>query len=247
MFFRHSRQNFPVALKERAVNRLIGLACVFLSLASLPGHAAMELNNVIFHFEPGEPVRQDVEVTNTGDQMLYVQIEPRRVLSPGEADESRNLYRDPREGGLMVTPNKLVVPPGATKVVRMVKMGSADTERVYRISAKPVVSDVVTDQSGLKILVGYDILAIVYPDAPEPQLAVERTGKQLTITNTGNTNVLLREGFQCAEPDLDRALCTAIPGRRMYPGNAWQVELPENLPVTYYQSVGTRNFMETYD
>jgi hypothetical protein len=33
-------------------------------------HATMELNNVIFHCEPGESARQDVEVFNSGEDTI---------------------------------------------------------------------------------------------------------------------------------------------------------------------------------
>ena len=223
-------------------------AALFLCFLISPlSFASMELNNVIFHFEPGDDARQDVEITNTGEQPLYVEIQPNLVLSPGEETEDRSVIRDPRQAGLLVTPNKLIVPAGGTKLVRMVKMGNAPTERVYRVVTKPVVGQVHGgEQSGLKIMIGYEVLAIVYPNNPKPDLSVERKGQKLFVKNNGNTNVLLREGFQCITPDMPREECTPLPGRRMYPGNEWELELPHDLPVTYYQSVGTRNYVESY-
>lgn len=208
--------------------------------------ASMELNNVIFHFEPGEPNREDVEIYNPGDTPLYVQIEPKQVHAPGTESEDRRLIQDPREAGLLVTPNKLVIPPGGTKVVRMVKLGSSDAERVYRIGAKPVVEGLESDTTGLKILIAYEILAIVYPDNPDPGLEVERVGDRLVFTNAGNANVLLREGYQCESPQQAKEECTPLPGKRLYPGNTWELELSSDLPVRYYQSVGSRHYVETY-
>ena len=95
-------------------------------------------------------------------------------------------------------------------------------------------------------MVGYEILAIVYPNNPQPDIEVHREGQQITMRNNGNTNVLLREGFQCSDPKLPREECAALPSRRLYPGNEWQFELPYDLPVTYYHSVGTRNFVTEY-
>jgi P pilus assembly chaperone PapD len=222
------------------------LIVCFTAFTSQLALAAMELNNVIFHFEPGQPSRQDVEVFNGDDQPMYVEIQPQVVLSPGEAGEGRAPITDPRQAGLLVTPNKLIVPPGATKIVRLVNLENTDHERVYRIAAKPVVGGVEAKQSGLKVMIGYEVLAIVYPNDPQPHLEVERKGRVLTVRNTGNTNVLLREGFQCENPDQPKEQCAPLPGKRMYPGNEWQLQLPEDLPVTYYQSIGTRNFVEVY-
>lgn len=213
---------------------------------STTAFANMELSNVILHFEPGDPARQDVEISNAGETPLYIDIIPTVVLSPGEESEARSAITDPRAAGLLVTPNKLIVPPGATKVVRFVKLGPSTVERVYRVAAKPVIGDIDAERSGLKILIGYEILVIVYPDDTEPNLEVTRDGQHFSVRNTGNANVLLREGYQCLEPDLPFEDCTSLPGRRMYPGNEWSTELPYDLPVTYYQGVGTRNFVEVY-
>lgn len=222
------------------------LTALLLVVSSVSAFASMELNNVIFHFEPGEPSREDVEIFNPTDAPMYIQIEPKEVLAAGSDDEERKPIQDPREAGLLVTPNKLVIPPGGTKVVRMVKLGASDKERVYRIGAKPIVEGIESETSGLKILVGYEILAIVYPSEAEPNLDVQRDGKKLVVKNAGNANVLLREGYQCSSPKLDKEQCTALPGKRLYPGNSWELDLPEDLPVRFYQSVGTRHFVETY-
>lgn len=222
------------------------IASLLLVLGSASALGSMELSNVIFHFEPGEPSREDVEIYNPTDTPMYINIEPKEVLSAGSAEEERKLIQDPREAGLLVTPTKLIIPPGGTKVVRMVKLGSFEKERVYRIGAKPIVEGIESETTGLKILIGYEILAIVYPGESEPNLEVRREGNKLFFKNAGNANVLLREGYQCESPNLDKEQCTPLPGKRLYPGNTWSVDLPEDLPVRYYQSVGTRHFVETY-
>ena len=237
-----------ITIKEMKIHTLIRAAClVFALTASIGSEANMVLSNVIVHFEPGQPNRQDVEISNQGEDTLYVEVEPHEMIAPGTGEEGRTPIVDPRTAGLLVTPNKLILPPGATKVIRLVKMGRSEQERVYRIAAKPVTGGVEeATHSGLKIMVGYEILAIVYPDAPAPQLDVERQGQMLTVRNTGNTNVLMREGYQCAEAQALPEECTPLPSKRMYPGNEWQLQLPHDLPVKYYQSVGTRNSVAEY-
>lgn len=227
-------------------SKLFLVALVLFLLPATLAWGDMQLSNVIYHFEAGEPSRQDVEIYNTGDQPMYVEIQPTQVLSPGTDQEDRSLIQDPRQAGLLVTPNKIIVPAGGAKVMRLVKLGGGGEERVYLIAAKPVSNGVEADESGLKIMVGYEILAIVYPHNAQPELAVTREGKTLLVRNTGNTNVLLREGYQCDIPGQALEDCETLPGKRMYPGNEWSLELPLDLPVTYYQSVGTRNFVETY-
>ncbi|MEM7079978.1 MAG: hypothetical protein AAF513_15260 [Pseudomonadota bacterium] len=208
--------------------------------------ANMILSNVIVHFEPGESTRQDIEIFNSGEDTMYIKIDPKLVLAPGTEQEDRASITNPREAGLLVTPNRLVLPPGATKSIRLVKMGASFDERVYRISAVPVTNGLDTEQTGVKVLVGYEILAIVYPNNPQPELEVMREGHELRVVNNGNTNVLMREGYQCETPDLPLEECTPLPGKRMYPGNEWVYELPHDLPVMYYESIGMKNFTRNY-
>lgn len=248
----------PLVLATGAYARLIRTSLVLaatllagLGLAPL-AYADMVLSNAIVHFEKGAAARQDIEISNVGDEPLYVQIEPHIVLNPGTAEEQRVLIKNPREHGLLVTPSRMVLAPGTAKSMRLVKLGmpgdpNGEQERIYRISARPVVGDVTAKQSGLKVLIGYEVLAIVYPLAPEPDLIIERNGRVLTAHNRGNTNVLLQEGFQCETLEQPLEECAPVPGKRMYPGLSWSVDLQRDLPVRYFQSVGTRNYVETYD
>jgi len=212
----------------------------------------MVLSNAIVHFEEGSAARQDVEISNAGSEPLYVQIEPHIVLNPGTPQEQRVLIKNPREHGLLVTPSRMVLAPGTAKSMRLVKLDmpgdpEEKNERIYRISARPVVGDITAQQTGLKVLIGYEVLAIVYPKSPAPDLVVERSGLTLTARNKGNTNVLLQEGFQCDRPDQPLEECSPVRGKRMYPGLSWSVELKRDLPVRFFQSVGTRNFVEIYN
>ena len=202
------------------------------------------------HFEPGKPLRKDIEVENPSDENLYVEIEPKIVSNPGTANESRKSIADPREGGLLVTPNKLVIPPGGRKLVRVVSLKPAGTEeRVYRVTFKPVVGELESQQIGVKILIGYEVLVLMQPAKPDSTLVTERNGSTMSFINQGNTNVLLREGKQCPDnASSDSTECESLRGKRLYPGNQYSVELPyKNRPVEYQMSVGTKNLVETYN
>jgi len=247
--------NEPIHPSRSAVGRSLAgaiIACAVAMASIAPASASMILSTAIVHFEEGSAARQDVEISNAGDEPLYVQIEPHIVLNPGTEAEQRVPIKNPREHGLLVTPSRMVLAPGTAKSMRLVKLampGDPDEteERIYRISARPVVGDVSADQTGLKVLIGYEVLAIVYPKSPTPDLVVERSGLTLTAHNKGNTNVLLQEGFQCDTPDQPLEECSPVRGKRMYPGLSWSIELERDLPVRYFQSVGTRNFVEIYN
>jgi P pilus assembly chaperone PapD len=210
--------------------------------------ANMVLSEAIVHFEPGKPLRKDIEVENPSTENLYVEITPAVVSDPGSEKEQRLTIVDPRESGLLVTPNKIVVPPGGRKLVRLVSLEPlGKKERVYRVTFKPVVGELESEQIGIKILIGYEVLVLMQPALPEPNLVATRNGKTMSFVNKGNTNILLREGKQCPENSAsDSDECENLRGKRLYPGNRWSVELPYNKPVEYQMSIGTKNSVKTF-
>lgn len=223
---------------------LFALMCF---LFTLPVSANMVLSDAIVHFEPGKPLRKDIEVQNPSSENLYVEITPVVVSEPGTENEERIAITDPRDSGLLVTPNKIVVPPGGRKLVRLVSLEPlGDKERVYRVTFKPVVGDLESEQIGIKILIGYEVLLLMQPATPEPNLVVKRDGKKLSFANKGNTNVLLREGKQCPSSSSNSDDCESLRGKRLYPGNSWSVDLPLDKPVEYQMSIGTKNSVKTY-
>ncbi len=229
---------------------LVAIALFLISILPIsPASANMVLSEAILHFEPGKPLRKDIEFENPSSENLYIEITPSVVVEPGTENEKRQPINDPRESGLLVTPNKLVVPPGGRKLVRLVSLKAlGEEERVYRVTFKPVVGELETEQIGIKILVGYEVLVLMQPATPEPNLVAKRNGKTLSFMNEGNTNVLLREGKQCPKgSSADDENCESLGGRRLYPGNSWSVELPYNKAVDYQMSIGTKNLVKTFN
>ena len=214
-----------------------------------PASANMVLSEAILHFEPGKPLRKDIEIENVGDETLYIQVEPMIVRNPGTENEERDAFKDPREAGLLVTPNKIVVPPKGRKLVRFVVLKQpVEQDAVYRVTFKPISNELVPDknQIGVKIVIAYQVLVLVQPIKPQPNLVVKREGNQLKFKNKGNTNVLLREGKQCPTDTANDDECETLRGNRLYAGNEWAVNLPLDRPVEYYLSIGTKNSIEKY-
>ncbi|MEM6638797.1 MAG: fimbria/pilus periplasmic chaperone [Pseudomonadota bacterium] len=209
--------------------------------------ASMVLSNVIVHFEPGDAPREDIEIENTGKEILYIEVTPYEILEPGTPNERRQKVRDPKVSGLLATPSRMVIGPGARKRLRLVNMTpDSEKERVYRVAVTPVVGELATKQNGLKVLIGYEVLVLTQPRYPLPDVKVKRDGNRLHFENQGNTNVLLRDGHQCANEEEAREDCVALASRRLYPGNRWELDLPYDRPVHFHLGTGTTNTARTY-
>ena len=124
------------------------------------------LSDLVVELQPGKSSRKDIELWNNSDERAYVEVAPAEIVNPGQASETRIQELNPERLGLLVSPNRLILEPGQHKVIRIAAiMQPTNNERIYRVTVKPVVGDITGDQSGLKLLVGYDVLAIVRPAA----------------------------------------------------------------------------------
>lgn len=210
---------------SRAAALLVALALGILPTA-VP--AAMSVSRAVIPFLPGQPPRQDIIVSNPDAETLYVKAEVFTVAAPGTPEEKREKVTDPEKIGLLVTPNKFVIPAGQQKVVRLVNLqGNTEAERIYRVVLTPVVGEIESNAPMVvKVVVAYDTLVIVEPAKPAPALSVVREGKRATFTNTGNVYAYVHSGEQCAPAPLADATCQELPNKRIYPGGTWTMELP---------------------
>lgn len=116
-------------------------------------------------------------------------------------------------------------------MLRIAKLSTdLEHEHVYRVTVKPVAGKIQSDNSGLKIMVGYDLLVLLRPAVPAPDVRAVRSGHTLTFTNTGNVSVELVEGRQCS---ATKAACVDLPAKRLYAGASWSTTLPSEAPAQY--------------
>ena len=222
--------------------KYINLLFVSLLLCAMPISADMVISQSIIYFGQNGNNQEDIEIENVGAEPLYIKVTPHIVNNPGTEQQERVAYDDPTEAGLLVSPNRLVIKPGSRKLLRFVNLNSnTSEEKVYRVSVTPVVGQLEENQTGVKIVIGYEVLVLVPPVNGKEELVYARAGKSLQIENKGNQNILVREGIQCKADVTDENDCTVIPGKRLYPGNKWNAELEHNLPVKLYLKKGKEN------
>lgn len=202
------------------------MVLVGLSLLSWPARAEFAMSKMILEFTPGSPRQDDIQIISQGDDTQYIATEVYTVENPGETNEKRTLVKDPKISGLMVTPNKIVLPPRARKLMRFLLLKEQPAEElIYRVVVKPVIQGVESQKQrmALKLLVGYEALVIVRPANAQIDLSAERQGNSLVLTNKGNTNANLQTGEQC---DAMGANCKEINVSRIYAGQSWKTSLP---------------------
>lgn len=209
----------------------IAAATALLFFVASSAQADILLSDLIVELQPAKQVKDDVEVWNNSPDRAYVAVEPREILNAGTADERVRTDPDPEKLGLLVTPARMVLEPGQRKLIRLATLAPpSERERIYRVTVKPVVGEFQSKDTGLKIIVGYDVLVIVRPLTSSPGLTAVRSGRTLKFTNTGNVSIELVDGRQC---DSSQVHCVTLPGKRLYAGATWSEQLSSDRPVQY--------------
>ncbi len=225
---------FASLLRNQAM-KMVALGFMVFTATS-PAQAELVLSKVIVDLRPDEPAREDIEIWNDSGERMYVAVEPSEILAPGTNKEERRPDLRPDQSGLLVTPQKLVLEPRQRRIVRIAAIAPREqTDKVYRVTVKPIAGPLNTSQSALKILVGYDVLVIYRPRDISSNIVAERDGNSLTVTNHGNTAIELFDGKQCSTASNK---CSDLPSRRLYAGNTWKLTLPFDAPFTYTVSTG---------
>lgn len=218
------------------LNRLIGCTLLLACFAPFPAAGQLAIDRLWVDFEPGTANRSDLVIRNESADRYYITVGAVEVVSPGDDDEQRVENSDPEKLGLLVSPNRVVVDPGGMRAIRIVSLNDAvANDRVYRIRVTPQVGEIQADDPGLeargmtvKLLTAYDVLVTVRPPKPEAGITAIRSGNEITIRNSGNTNTLLFDGTACT-PAVGGApeTCEDIGARRMYPANEWTITLQD--------------------
>ncbi len=222
----------------RSFVRNAALASLAAACLVAPAQAELVLSDLVVELVPGKDSRKDIELWNDSDERSYIEISPAEIVNAGQPSEARRQLPDPEQLGLLVSPNRMILEPGQHKVIRIAAIApSVDRERIYRITVKPVVGEIADGQSGLKLLVGYDVLAMVRPANPAPRIVGSREGKTLVVRNDGNASAELLNGKQCEMPGK---ACAELPGKRLYAGAEWRLPLERTGPIEYSVKLGEK-------
>ena len=210
--------------------RALGLALVAASAPLRPASAELTVSQLIVELRSDAPTA-DIEIVNDSPERSYVAVEPREIVEPGSAGERPFVSPDPERLGLIASPSRMILEPRQRRTVRLAAIaGELPRERVYRVTVKPVAGELASEQSGLKLLVGYDLLVLVRPKTPVLGLVAKRGERGLTLTNNGNASVELSEGKQC---DRTGVSCQALPSKRLYAGASWTQPFSSNASGEY--------------
>jgi P pilus assembly chaperone PapD len=220
----------PLRANRRPWRLFLSAGLLAAWLPVTPARSQLAVSQLIVDLKPGSSRAHDIELFNESAERTYISVEPREVTNPGTAKEQRFVSPDPEKLGILVSPTRLILEPRQRRTLRIALIGrEGQLERVYRVTVKPVVGEVNGTESGLKLLVGYDLLILARPATIRSAVEVRRSGKRLMIANHGNASVELADGRQCDA----KGRCHNLPSKRLYAGASWEHSLPLSTEGEY--------------
>ena len=177
-------------------------------------------------------------IYNTGDSTAFVRVElleihPGNKKGAEEAPQKELSGATPERNRLIVTPQRLIIPPAGFQSVRVLWPGGREKERYFRVRFTPVMPErddsfgldnaAVSEyrkntlHAGLNVLTGYGTIVIVQPDTPVFDTRTDEvTSAGVTVRNSGNATVSLDNIRQCKAASTDCGDVTRefiLPGR----------------------------------
>lgn len=211
-------------------------------------NANLSIDKLWVDFADGRAGRSDVVIRNDSDERYFVDVTVAEILNPGTEQEERSVVADPEALGLLVTPNRMVLEPGALRSIRLVSLNeNLPKDRIYRVLVKPQVGAIERDgppvESGsaivMKLMAAYDVLVVARPQAARAEIVARRTDAQIELSNVGNSNVLMLGGFVCPREtpaDDRREVCNSVPNVRLYAGNTIKYDIASASDVLYVKT-----------
>lgn len=181
-------------------------------------------------------------VYNSGDSTAFVRVELLEIKSVSKKGEEEIPQKELsgttlERNRLIVTPQRLIIPPAGFQAVRILWSGGRERERYFRVRFIPVMPE--TDDSfgldkkavseyrkdtlhaGLNVLTGYGTIVIVQPEKPRFNTAIDSAGAAgITVKNNGNATVSLDNISQCRTANTD---CGAVTREFILPGRTHTV------------------------
>ncbi len=167
---------------------------------------------------------ETIKVFSKSKDVQYIKIYTKRVINPGTKEEQEVDIKN-WDGGLIVTPAKVVLPAGASKSIRLTEINKKEQEEVYRVyfeSVKPGQQDDIEEKNGrvntdLSVNIIYAALIRTSPENPQRKLDVSIESNNVWIKNTGNIRLGIKDVFLCDTTSINDKCAKFSYNRNLYP------------------------------
>lgn len=194
----------------------------------------------------------DITLYSHSDHVVYVKVSAKRIVHPGTPDE-HEVDTAVGQGDIVVSPQRLVVPAGGSRTVRVIRQGSPDNETAYRVYFEPVAAAAAgiendvsqADSAGGEISINliWAPLVRVIPDVRQVEVSVTAANDNIRLGNVGNVRIGALDVGQCTTKSHDENCIWVAINKSIYPGLSIDVpydkaEQPGRTVLRYRSSGG---------
>lgn len=210
--------------------------------------ANIGVSPIVIDLMPDNPHDAEIAVKNFDlKHKAYVEINSYRLEQPGDPSAKKIRVRNPQQEGLVVFPAKLILLPGQTQYVRIVKtIQQTEHEKVFEVDFIPKVTNQIIQTKlpngpvmGIRVLVGYGARITLRPKRMQPALAISRKDKQLFIQNKGNTQLKI---VSCSQTISGKKTEVQLPAYTLFVGKTISQHLHHSAPIRLEVYVGDKAY-----
>ena len=236
---------------SRATSSALSTMLLVAAVSMQAAQADISVNKAIIEFMPDGEYFTDIKVSNDSRHNAYVAATVQEVIKPGQSAEHKVSASTPEQALLIATPQRLVIPGMETAAIRLLNLDeSVKQERVYRVAISPAKGRDKGTNSGVRVIVAYDLLVMVRPKTIVTDIKAQRTNGFMILHNHGNASVILGGGQQCErsrenikdktgndEPKSDKGnshkKCEPVKGIRLYAGASVALPARKNTTMAF--------------
>ena len=208
--------------------------------------ASFKVNPMYVDMSKGKRA-QSITLRNTGSKKEYIKAKVYMLVRKSAEDFSYEEIKNPKKAGLLISPTKFAIKPGKNRKMKVTRLGKApEKDKLFEVELEPMTAEMEKLKSGdssvgVAVKVAYGVMVVVRSKNPKADLKATRSGKVLTLKNSGNTTAILSDVKQCKGKDD----CEKLSPLSIYPDSIKKVELHNNNPVTFKYSYPGHNEVMT--
>lgn len=193
-------------------------------------------NLVVYPMTSTIGVEQDgigqIQLHSKSDKVQYIKVSVTQIQRPGTPDEHESPLSPADTLGIVVSPQRTVLAPGASRTVRIIAQAMPSEETVYRVYFEPVAAPDLADEAtldqGVQPRIGVNLiwgaLVRLLPDERRTSISLQQNGGALR--NDGTLRVGVLQVGRCADTKGEKDCIWNDVNRSLYPGSTLPVSTP---------------------
>ncbi|MBC3347610.1 fimbrial protein TcfA [Pseudomonas sp. SWRI196] len=192
-------------------------------------------NLVVYPMTSTIGVEQDgigqIQLHSKSDKVQYIKVSVVQIQRPGTPDEHESPLSPADTLGIVVSPQRTVLAPGASRTVRIIAQAMPSEETVYRVYFEPVAApqDLATEDDGpegIQPKIGVNLiwgaLVRLLPDDRQMSVGLQQSGDALR--NDGNVRIGVLQLGSCTDAKGEKDCIWNDVNRSLYPGSTLPVQ-----------------------